>query len=224
VPSQVPQSLRTARPGEKALKLAEVLALPDSKSFYRQLVSHWKDSTQVVMGADRPDTPFEKAAGSLNTGTFEEWMMAIDGQTYLPDDILVKVDRAAMANSLETRVPFLDHRVVELAWRLPLHMKIRNGHGKSILRSVLHKYVPKELIDRPKMGFGVPIDSWLRGPLKAWAEELLDESRLKREGYFNPAPIRAAWRAHSSGDRNLQYNLWNVLMFQAWLEADTGDA
>jgi len=170
----------------------------------------------VVIGATEPPSALTDRAGWPALTGFEPRMMYLDAMSYLPDDILVKVDRAAMGMSLETRVPFLDHRVVEFAWGLPLSMKIRGGEGKWILKQVLYKYVPKELIERSKMGFGVPIASWLRGPLREWAEALLDENRLNREGYFNPAPIRQKWVEHLSGQRNWHFCLWDILMFQAW--------
>ena len=145
-------------------------------------------------------------------------MQFLDSITYLPDDILTKVDRASMAVSLEARVPLLDHRVVEFASRLPLEMKVHKGQGKHILRQVLYQYVPKELIERPKMGFGVPIGDWMRGDLNAWAEDLLSPDSLAKSGLLEQEPIRKLWSAHMSGKKNLQYSLWPILMFQAWYQ------
>ncbi len=204
--------------GDKLYKGAGVLACQTAGELYLNLVSHWQDPAGLVLGATEPPTLLTTTKAQPNTPTDIERMMALDMLTYLPDDILTKVDRAAMGVSLETRVPFLDHRVVEFAWTLPLQYKLRNGVGKWALRQVLYKHVPKALIERPKMGFGVPIDDWLRGPLRDWAETLLNEKRLRNEGFFNPLPIRIKWEEHLSGKRNWHYYLWDVLMFQAWLE------
>ncbi len=214
----LPKRLHYANPGDKLHKAAALFSARRPEAIYLQLVSHWDDPTELVQGAEEPATPITDPAAWLDCPDFERRMMYLDAITYLPDDILVKVERAAMGVSLETRVPLLDHRIVEFAWRLPLSMKIRNSQGKWLLRQVLYQYVPRVLIERPKMGFGVPIDHWLRGPLKAWAEDLLSEARLKREGFFDPAPIRQKWAEHLSGRRNWQYHLWDVLMFEAWLE------
>lgn len=213
----LPASLRRANLGDKLLKGAELLASPTIESLYLGLISGWR-SDGLVLGAHEPQTHFCGKPLLLTGLDKVQRMMALDCITYLPSDILVKLDRAAMGVSLETRLPFLDVRVVDFAWQLPQHFKLRDGLGKWALRQVLYRHVPKTLIDRPKMGFGVPIDSWLRGPLREWAEELLSESRLLRDGFFNPVPIRQKWTEHLRGERNWQHHLWNVLMFQAWLE------
>lgn len=210
--------LSMSRVGDKLHKGAAVLGSRSVADLYRGMVSHWADPASVVLGAKEPASVLSGAAPNLQGLNDVERMMALDMLSYLPDDILAKVDRAAMGVSLETRVPFLDHRVVEFAWSLPLHYKLRNGVTKWPLRQVLYRHVPRELIERPKMGFGVPIDQWLRGPLRDWAETLLSESRLRQEGFFDPAPIRRKWAEHLSGQRNWQYHLWDVLMFQAWLK------
>ena len=184
---------------------------------YYQLASHWSAPTDMVRHSQEPVTLLTNGHRP-HLPTPAEQMMYLDAVTYLPDDILVKVDRATMAVSLEGRIPFLDHRVAEFAWRLPLSMRVREREGKWVLRQVLYRYVPRELVERPKTGFGIPLDSWLRGPLRHWAETLLAEDRLRREGFFNPAPIRRLWQELLSGKGSWQYHLWDVLMFQAWLE------
>jgi asparagine synthase (glutamine-hydrolysing) len=211
------KSSRSINIGDKLHKGAAVLTSNDSNELYAHFITHWPDSASLVIGGLLLPTR-ETELPSLTGLNAIERMMALDCMTYLPDDILVKVDRAAMGVSLETRVPFLDHRVVEFAWQIPQSLKLREGQSKWALRQVLYRYVPRALIERPKMGFGVPIDNWLRGPLRDWAEMLLDETRLRNEGFFHPAPIRQKWHEHLSGQRNWQYHLWDILMFQAWLE------
>lgn len=213
----LPSSLAQANMGDKLHKGADVMACKTSADLYRMLVSGWQQPADLVRGGIEPSTVLTDTGLQLQTDNFVHQMMALDLLMYLPDDILTKVDRAAMSVGLETRVPLLDHRIVEFAWRLPLDYKLCNGIGKWPLRQVLYRYVPKELIERPKMGFSIPIGRWLRGPLRGWAEDLLDESLLRQAGYLNPAPIRQKWAEHLSGERNWQAQLWNVLMFQAWL-------
>lgn len=210
---------RPATVGEKAHKLAEVLRAEGPHELYRHLTTFWKHPEGIVIAGREPPVISSDPSAWARVDDLTQWMMFIDLTTYLTDDILTKVDRASMGVSLEVRVPLLDHRVVEFAARVPASMKVRNGQGKWLLRQVLYRYVPKDLVERPKQGFAIPLDAWLRGPLREWAEALLDETRLRREGYFRPGPIRAAWREHLSGQRNWQDHLWNVLMFQAWREA-----
>lgn len=205
--------------GEKINKLSTCLENVDgAESLYYSLVSKITIPDHVVLNAKEPDTWLTKAGLKSQFSNHKVHMMYMDCMTYLPDDILVKVDRAAMFNSLETRIPFLDHRIIDLVWSLPFSMKMRDGQSKWILRQVLYKYVPKELIERPKMGFGIPVGDWIRGPLKSWAEALLDESRIRRDGFFNTQFIQLCWKEHLSGKRNWLDFLWAVLMFQEWLE------
>lgn len=213
----LPAGIAQANVGDKIVKAAGVLGARSEAELYRLLVSHWTDVESLVKGATEPPTLLNSPNAMQLTGNFVHDMMFLDQLTYLPDDILAKVDRAAMAVSLETRVPFLDHRVIDFAWRLPLDYKLRGGVSKWPVREILYKHVPKQLIERPKMGFGIPLAAWLRGPLRDWAEELLGESRIRDEGYLNPEPIRRKWAEHLSGARNWQHQLWNVLMWQAWL-------
>lgn len=223
--TSIPGASRWANVGEKIHKGAGVMAAKSAEALYRGMVSQWQDPEAIVIGGREPATLLDIAPSEFGALNDVERMMALDMLTYLPDDILTKVDRAAMGRSLESRVPFLDHRVVEFAWQLPLDYKLRQeatGYTtKWALREVLYRHVPKALIERPKMGFGVPIDTWLRGPLREWAEALLDPVRLRQEGFLNPVPIRKKWEEHLTGQRNWQHPLWCVLMFQAWLERET---
>ncbi|HEY7750080.1 MAG TPA: asparagine synthase (glutamine-hydrolyzing) [Aestuariivirgaceae bacterium] len=215
----LPRRYRHSEPGVKLQKIADILVVKSPEDIYAELVSHWKRPADLVIDGAEPETVLTGAAGLPSLSALEHRMMYLDLVSYLPDDILAKIDRAAMGVSLETRVPFLDHRVVEFAWRLPISLKLRDGVTKWILRQILYREVPRKLIERPKAGFGVPIDSWLRGPLRHWAEKLLDANRLSREGFLHPKPILVKWREHLEGRRNWQHYLWNVLMFQAWLES-----
>src|SRR6266550_3823593 len=213
----IPKRQRPEQFGDKMHKLADVLAgEPEASAFYRQVVSLWVDPGRVLTHGEEVSGPLEDPTIRNIVPDFIERMQYLDTLTYLPDDILTKVDRASMAVSLEARVPFLDHRLVAFSWSLPPAMKTGNGMGKRLLRRVLHRYVPRELVDRPKMGFAMPVQSWLRHELRDWAEFLLDERRLAREGIFEPSVIRARWREHLDGTRNWQASLWAVLMFQAW--------
>jgi asparagine synthase (glutamine-hydrolysing) len=212
------QHSRPGTVGEQIHKFAQALASADSWELHRHFASHWRRAAEVVVSGDEPPTVFTDASRRPALSDLVARMLVTDALAYLPDDILTKLDRASMGVSLEARVPILDHRVVEFAARLPMHLKIRNRQGKWLLRQVLYRYVPREIIKRAKMGFAAPIGSWLRGPLREWAEALLAEDRLAREGYLRSQPVRKVWKEHLAEDRNAQDMLWNVLLFQAWLE------
>lgn len=207
--------LADGRLSERAEKAVAILRADNPTEAYDHLVSHWTSRESIVLGVGTP----KRNLNPPQLASFVEQMMYLDLVGYLPDDILTKVDRASMAVSLEVRVPFLDHRVVEAAWRLPLESKIAGGRGKLPLRRILDRYVPRELTERPKAGFAVPIGTWLRGSLRSWAEELLDERRLRADGFLDAVPIRRRWNAHLRGRGQWEHHLWGVLMFQAWLDA-----
>ena len=214
----IPARYRPRLLGDKMHKFADVVGL-DGWGFYRRLTSQWTQPSLVVKGGNEPLTVVDDPTSNEIAPEFVERLQYWDSLTYLPGDILTKVDRASMAVSLEARVPLLDHRVVEFAWSLPLDYKLRNGTRKWILRELLYRHVPRALVDRPKMGFGIPIEGWLRGPLKEWAEDLLSEEALRRGGIFHVEPIRRCWEEHLSGAKNWQYALWTILMFEAWRRA-----
>ena len=202
--------------GHLMYKFSRILRCKTLDDAYIKLASHIDNPTEVVLGSNIVDTRLSNYSLELSQFDDQQKMMIFDGLTYLPDDILVKVDRASMASSLETRAPFLDHRVIEFSWKIDQSLKLRNGQGKWILRQILYKYIPKSLIERPKKGFGIPLDKWLRGSLRDWAENLLNEKKLLDEGYFDSKVIAQKWNDHLKGKRNWQHDLWNILMFQSW--------
>jgi asparagine synthase (glutamine-hydrolysing) len=202
--------------GRKIHKLTRLLSADQPELFYCLLVSQWQNPAEVVPNVLELPSAFNQFQNGNSASTLRQRMMDLDLVTYLPGDILTKVDRASMSVGLEARVPLLDHRVVEYALRLPESVKFHKGQGKFILRTILERHIPRELIERPQMGFGVPIGSWLRGPLRDWAESLLSESALRCNAILAPSPIRALWNDHLSGRNDWSDRLWTVLTFQAW--------
>jgi asparagine synthase (glutamine-hydrolysing) len=214
----LPAGSQVRNPSTKVAKLARVLSAADPVDAYRALTTHWDDASSMVLGQDSGVVVGEPIDSPLSLSGITEQMLWSDLVGYLPNDILAKLDRAAMAVSLETRVPFLDRGIFDLAWQMPLEAKLRGGQTKWVLRQVLERHVPTALVDRPKMGFGLPIGRWLRGVLAPWAEQLLDERRLRDQGLLDPVPIRRAWDVHQSGRQDLGYELWDVLILQSWLD------
>lgn len=215
----LPKGVTRGMTGDRVHKLAGLFALPDREAVYLAINSHFRDPASVVVNGFEPPTTMTDASRHPRVDGYVPHMMALDTITYLPDDILVKVDRTAMAVSLESRAPLIHHDVLEFAWRIPQAQRIVGMRGKMPLRRILHRHVPQELVERPKTGFGVPIDSWLRGPLKTWAADLLTPTSLERHSLFRSEPVQALWREHQAGTRNWQYLLWDVLMAVAWFDA-----
>ena len=210
-------------PADKLLKAAPLLAFKNRKEFYSKgFMTHNLDAINWVIGSKESNTIFD--TNSIQIDNYLSEMMTIDQLTYLTNNNLTKVDRAAMANSLETRVPMLDHNIVSFAHSIPIEYKLRDGVDKWVLREVLYKYVPKQLIERPKMGFGVPLAEWLRGPLRDWCENLINQKRLEEEGFFDAKIIRTKWQEHLSGKRNWENQLWDVMVFQDWLDEQKNNA
>jgi asparagine synthase (glutamine-hydrolysing) len=216
---RLPQSYRLTLPGQQLHKLAGILHVTSPEALYRALASGIPTDVHLLSDVEREKLDLRDQESVTTVGGMVEHMMYLDLIEYLPDDNLVKVDRACMAVSLESRAPFVDHRAVELAWRVPLSLKLRHGVGKWLLRQILYRRVPRALVDRPKMGFAVPVAAWLRGPLQTWASDLLAPTRLRREGFLDAARIARCWDEHRTGRRSWDRLLWSVLMFEGWLEA-----
>ena len=217
--SLLPSRWRVRLPSTKVAKVGRVFEAASVRDAYGALIAHWEDPASVVLGVE---PTLDGRVPDIGGGDVMNQLLRADLTTYLPDDVLTKVDRASMAVSLETRAPFLDRGVLDVAWRLPASSKLRDGVSKWMLRQVLYRHVPRALVDRPKMGFGIPVSEWLRGPLRPWAEDLLAAPALARHGVLDPAPVREAWRLHLSGRRDLGYELWDVLMLEAWLDRWAG--
>jgi len=214
----VPHAGRVRLAGNKAHKLADILSAESREELYKRLASTWLEPTSLLCKGAEPRTVLDNRETWPHLTDYTRWMQYMDSVSYLPGDILHKVDRATMGVALESRAPFLDHRVIEFAWRLPLPMLLKGKEGKRILRSILYKHVPKNLVERPKMGFGIPIDDWLRGPLRTWAHDLLSPEHLRKQGLFNPDEVTRQLTDHMSGKRDNQYRIWNLLMFQTWFD------
>jgi asparagine synthase (glutamine-hydrolysing) len=219
----LPKKLRNRHPGPVLYRTGLAMKEQGPEAFGRALFAHWTDVASLVIGADAPPLPLTHPDQWANLPDPIHKLMFLDLVTFLPDDIMVKVDRATMATSLEARAPLLDHRLVEFCWRLPMTMKVRGGSGKHLLRQVLYRYVPRGLVERPKKGFGAPVGTWLRGELREWGDSLLNRRRLLDDGFFHPAPIVRRWAEHRSGERDWSASLWDVLTFQAWLDAQRLD-